>query len=97
MSCPHIWNIEQDKGRDKEKVGGRPAKLNEKKKTKETFFVGRTTRKFCSAGDQLSQGNLFSSKSEKKAFKNDLDYTETEQTRETIQVMRSLNKVYTPS
>ena len=68
-----------------------------KKKTKETFFVGRTTRKFCSAGDQLSQGNLFSSKSEKKAFKNDLDYTETEQTRETIQVMRSLNKVYTPS
>ena len=47
--------------------------------------------------DQLSQGNLFSSKSEKKAFKNDLDYTETEQTRETIQVMRSLNKVYTPS
>ena len=33
----------------------------------------------------------------KKAFKNDLDYTETEQTRETIQVMRSLNKVYTPS
>ena len=25
MSCPQIWNIEQ------EKVGGRPAKLNEKK------------------------------------------------------------------
>ena len=42
-----IWNIEQEKDREKEKVGGRPAKLNEKKgdrdleremKTKETFF-----------------------------------------------------------
>ena len=31
MSCPQIWNIEQVKDREKEKVGGRPAKLNEKK------------------------------------------------------------------
>ena len=31
MSCPQIWNIEQEKDREKEKVGGRPAKLNEKK------------------------------------------------------------------
>ena len=31
MSCPHIWNIEQEKDRGKENVGGRPAKLNEKK------------------------------------------------------------------
>ena len=47
MSCPQIWSIEQGKHREKEKVGGRLAKLNEKKgdreKTKETFFVGRTT------------------------------------------------------
>ena len=29
---PQIWNIrEQEKDREKEKVGGRPAKLNEKK------------------------------------------------------------------
>jgi len=97
LSCPQIRKIGKEKDRDKEKVGGRPPKHNEKKKTKETFFVGRTTRKFCSAGDKLSQGNLFFSKSEKKAFKNDLDYIETEQTRETIQVMRSLNKAYTPS
>ena len=51
MSCPQIWNIEKEK--DRGKVGDRPAKLNEKKsdrelereikKTKETFFVGRTT------------------------------------------------------
>ena len=43
-----IWNIEQEKDREKEKVGGRPAKLNEKKgnrglereiKTEETFFL----------------------------------------------------------
>ena len=31
MSCPQIWNIEQVKDREKENVGGRPAKLNEKK------------------------------------------------------------------
>ena len=31
MSSPQIWNIEQEKDREKEKVGGRPAKLNEKK------------------------------------------------------------------
>ena len=31
MSCPQIWNIEQEKDREKEKVGGWLAKLNEKK------------------------------------------------------------------
>ena len=31
MSCPQIWNVGQEKDREKEKVGGRPAKLNEKK------------------------------------------------------------------
>ena len=31
MSCGQIWNIEQQKDREKERVGGRPAKLNEKK------------------------------------------------------------------
>ena len=45
------------KERVKEKLSGRPAKLNEKKgdrqKTKETFFVGRATRKFCSGGDKM--------------------------------------------
>ena len=48
LSCPQIWNIEQEKYREKEKVGGRLAKLNEKKgerdlerekKLKETFFL----------------------------------------------------------
>ena len=31
LSYPQIWNIEQEKDREKEKVGGRPAKLNEKR------------------------------------------------------------------
>ena len=31
LSCPQICNTEQEKDREKEKVGGRPAKLNEKK------------------------------------------------------------------
>ena len=53
LSCPQIWNIEQEKDREKKKVGGRPAKLNEKKgdrdlereikKQRRHIFVGRTT------------------------------------------------------
>ena len=52
MSCPQIWNIEQEKGREIEKVGGRPAKLEEKNgdrdlerevKKRSHIFVGRTT------------------------------------------------------
>ena len=31
MSGPQIWNIEQEKDREKEEVGARPATLNEKK------------------------------------------------------------------
>ena len=31
LSYPQIWNIEQEKDREKENVGGRPARLNEKK------------------------------------------------------------------
>ena len=31
LSCPQIWYIEQEKDREKEKVGSRPARLNEKK------------------------------------------------------------------
>ena len=31
MPCPQIWAIEQEKDREKERVGRRPAKLNEKK------------------------------------------------------------------
>ena len=55
MSCPQIWNIEQEKDTEKEKVGGRPAKLNEKKgnrdlereikKPKETFFCWKNSMK----------------------------------------------------
>ena len=53
MSCPQIWNVEQEEDREKEKVGGRPAKLNEKKGNRDiereiknegdSFFVGKTT------------------------------------------------------
>ena len=56
MSCPQIWNIEQEKDREKEKVGGRLAKLNDKKgdrdpelkkrkNTKETFFCWKNNMK----------------------------------------------------
>ena len=30
LSCPQIWNIEKKKDEEKEKVGDRPEKLNEK-------------------------------------------------------------------
>ena len=63
MSCPEIWNIEQEKDREKEKVGRRKAKLNEKKgdrdlgretkkKTKEAFFCWKINLKLCSGGDK---------------------------------------------
>ena len=35
MSCLQIWNIEQEKDREKERVGDRPAKLDEKKSDRE--------------------------------------------------------------
>ena len=52
-SCPQIWNIELEKDREKEKIGGRPAKLYEEKGNRDLepeiknegdlFFVGKTT------------------------------------------------------
>ena len=67
MSCPKIWNIEQEKEREKEKVGGRPAKLNEKKGDRDLvreitqqrrhFLVGRTTWTFCSGGDKMRKAS----------------------------------------
>ena len=47
MSCPEIWNIEQEKDREKERVDGRPTKLNEEKGDRdlkrEIKNKGRTT------------------------------------------------------
>ena len=53
MSFPKNWKIAQEKDREKEKVGGMPAKLNEKKGDRDLereinnkadiFFVTRTT------------------------------------------------------
>ena len=52
-SCPQIWNVKLEKDGEKEKLGGRPANLNEKKGDRElereiknkgdSFFVGKTT------------------------------------------------------
>ena len=58
MSCPQIWNIEQEKDREKEKVGGRPAKLNENKgnrslereiKTRDIFLLEEQHENFVAA------------------------------------------------
>ena len=64
LSYPQTWNIEQEKDREKQKVGGRPANLNErkgdrdleqrgKKQRSRHFFGGRTTWKLCSGGDKM--------------------------------------------
>ena len=55
FSCPQIWNIEQEKDRERNKVGGRPAEPNDKKgdrdlereikKTKEIFFYWKNNMK----------------------------------------------------
>ena len=56
MSFPQIWNIEKGKDTEKEKIGDRPADLNEKKSDGELgreirshFFFGRRTFKFVAA------------------------------------------------
>ena len=51
LSCPQIWNIEQEKDREVEKVGGRPAKLNEKKKKNKggILFVEKQHENFVAA------------------------------------------------
>ena len=59
MSCPQMWNIEKGKDREKEKAGGRPAKLIEKKGDRDLeremknkgdiFFTRRTTSNFVAA------------------------------------------------
>ena len=59
MSCPQIWNIEQEKEREKEKVDSRTVKFNEKKgdgdleremeNRRRHFFVKTTPWKFCVA------------------------------------------------
>ena len=58
MSCPQIWNIEQEKDREKEKVGGKPAKLNENKgnrsreqeiKTRDIFLLEEQHENFVAA------------------------------------------------
>ena len=62
MSCPLIGNKEQEKDREKERVGGRPAKLNEKKgdrdlkreiKNKGDIFCWKSNKKICSGGDKM--------------------------------------------
>ena len=49
MSCTHFWNIEKEKGREKEKVCDRPAKSDREpegeKKAKETFFCWKNNMK----------------------------------------------------
>ena len=72
MSCPQIWNIEQEKHREKEKVGGRPAKLDEKKGDRDlereiknkgdNFFCWKNNTKilFCNGGDKMRNAlNLY--------------------------------------
>ena len=50
LSCPQIWNIEQEKGRQKEKVGDRPAKLNEKKGDRDLEQRDKKQRRYFLAG-----------------------------------------------
>ena len=59
----NLSNIEQEKDREKEKVGGRPANLNEKKGDRDLqrerknrrrhFFGWKNNMKICSGGDKM--------------------------------------------
>ena len=88
MSCLQIWNIEQEKDREKEKVCGRQEKLNEKKgdrdlerdiKTQRRHFCcWKNNRKIFSGGDKMrnASGHQYKVKmsgSEKKVNENTHD------------------------
>ena len=62
MSCPQVWNIGKEKDIEKEKVGDRPVKLNEKKsdreleqeiKNKGDIFCWKNDMKFCSGDEKM--------------------------------------------
>ena len=64
MSCPQIWNIEKEKDREKEKVGGRPAMLNGEKSDRE---LGREIKKVAMRkSEMLAATKVNMSGSEKK-------------------------------
>ena len=81
--------MEQEIDREEEKVGGRPAKLNEKKGDRDLereikknkgdiFLVGRTTCKLCCGGDNMRNASNHQCKvkmsgSEKKVKENTYD------------------------
>ena len=104
MACPQIWNIEQEKDRKKEKVGGRPARLNENKGDRDLvreitiqrrhFLVGRTTWKFCSGGDKIRKASGHQRKakisvSEKKVNQNTYDISSMKRvTKKFLKVLR---------
>ena len=75
MPCPQIWDIEKEKDREKEEVGDRQAKLNEKKsgrelereiKNKGDIFVGRTTWKFCRGGEKMRNASGYQGENERQ-------------------------------
>ena len=102
MSCPQIWNIEQEKDREKEKVGGRPAKLNEKKgdrdlereikKQRRHFLLEEQQKHFVAAVRKLQMVAAIKvkmSNSEKKVNKNTYDISSIKRvTRKFLEVSR---------
>ena len=50
-SCPQIWNIEQEKDREKETIGCRPAKLNRRQEEEqhENFVAAVEKREILAA------------------------------------------------
>ena len=76
--------IEQEKDREKEKVGGRPANLNEKKGNRDlereiknngdSFFVGKTTWKFCSGGEKMRNASGHQGENERRWKKSEQEH-----------------------
>ena len=65
MSCPQIWNIEEEKDRKKEKIGDRPANLHEKKGDGElerdirNYFLFEEQNEFVTAVNKIEQDQRF--------------------------------------
>ena len=73
LSCPQIWNIEQEKDRGRKRESGRQASEAQRekgrqgirardKKQRRHSFLGRTTGKFCSGGDKMRNASAHQDK-----------------------------------
>ena len=72
LSCPQIWNMEKEKGGEKQKAGrqaseAQPGKeLERERKSKGNIFCWRNNMKFCSGGEKMRNACFHQGKNERR-------------------------------